>query len=266
MDLHENHSHGLKIDMRVPLIVLMSRALQPGAGRAFYEHMKSCLVLFLASAMTVMVNLAAPGAELPVKISVLDSSVLCVRASRVPEDVPDQIRAAAVPGHLSGTVLDLRFAEDAATNAADYFAGRKSPLVILVNGQTRGAAALLASELRVSASAVLIGNTNSPADLAPDIVVSVGPEDEKKFQENPFFKSGVAPPPASVANTNSNLLAYIDHTSEADLVRKRIKDGEQDGEISTPRAEPPGPVIRDPALARAVDLLKALAALHPARG
>jgi hypothetical protein len=62
------------------------------------------------------------------------------------------------------------------------------------------------------------------------------------------------------------LLGFVDHTSEADLVRKRIKDGESDGAIATPRAEPPQPVIRDPALARAVDLVKALAALHPARG
>ena len=46
----------------------------------------------------------------------------------------------------------------------------------------------------------------------------------------------------------------------------RVKDGDDDGSVSTPRADPPQPVIRDPALARAMDLLKALAALHPARG
>jgi hypothetical protein len=242
--------------------------LQSAPRRAFYGHMKSCFVTFLAAVMAMTVNLAAPGGEMPMQISVLDSSVLCVRASHMPDDVTAQIQAAAVPGHLAGTVLDLRFAEGAATNAADYFAGRKSPLVILVNAQTRGGAATLASQLRESASAMLIGNTNSPAELVPDLVVAVGLEDEKKYQENPFFNTAAAltPPPPSAGNTNSNLLAYIDHTSEADLVRKRIKDGEQDGELSTPRAEPPGPVIRDPALARAVDLLKALAALHPARG
>ena len=67
-------------------------------------------------------------------------------------------------------------------------------------------------------------------------------------------------------SATNELLAFVDHTSEADLVRKRIKDGEDDGEATQPRVEPPQPVIRDPALARAVDLLKALAALHPARG
>ena len=94
--------------------------------------------------------------------------------------------------------------------------------------------------------------------------MAVGLDDEKKFQDNPFF-SVVTAPTGNLSATN-DLLAFIDHTSEADLVRKRIKDGEGDGEISTPRAEPPQPVIRDPALARAVDLLQALAALHPARG
>jgi hypothetical protein len=57
----------------------------------------------------------------------------------------------------------------------------------------------------------------------------------------------------------------VDHTSEAELVRKRVKDGDET-DAASPRAEPPQPVVRDPALARAIDLLKALAALHPARG
>ena len=211
----------------------------------------------------VMAGLAADAAESAMNVSVLDNAVLCVRASRVPENVKEQIRAATVPSHLSGTVLDLRFSDDAATNAADYFIHRKSPLVILVNSQTRGAAASLATELRNSASAVLIGSTNLSEGLSPDIVVAETTEDEKKFQDDPFFKAA-AGPMSGVSGTN--LLAFVDHTSEADLVRKRIKDGEEDGDASTPRAEPPQPVVRDPALARAIDLLKALAVLHSARG
>jgi len=206
---------------------------------------------------------AAVTAE-PVRISVLDSAVLCVRASSVPENVTDQIRAATLPKSLAGTVLDLRFADGAATNAADYFLHRKTPLIILVNSQTRGAALALAARLHTSGPALLIGNTNSPEELLPDIIVPVGLDDEKKFQDDPFFKA-VAIQGINLTPTN-DLLAFVDHTSEADLVRKRIKDGESDGASSTPRAEPPQPVIRDPALARAVDLLKALAALHPARG
>jgi hypothetical protein len=222
--------------------------------------MKKCVILFFAA----WAAWAATAAEPPITVSVLDNTFLCVRASRVPENVPDQIQAATVSKHLEGTVLDLRFADDAATNAADYFIHRKSPLVILVNSQTRGAAAVLATQLRASAFAVLIGSTNSPQNLVPDIVVAVNANDEKRFQDDPFFKSVAAAPFDGVSATN--LLAFVDHTSEADLVRKRIKDGDEDGEASTPRAEPPQPVIRDPALARAIDLLKALAVLHPARG
>jgi hypothetical protein len=177
--------------------------------------------------------------------------------------VPDQIRTITVPRNLAGTVLDLRFADGAATNAADYFIRGKSPLVILVNSQTSGTAAQLATDLRNSASAILIGSTNSPKNLAPDILVAVSPEQEKKFQDNPFL-AGLTNPFGSASPTN--LLGFVEHTSEAELVRKRIKDGEDDGDVASPRAEPSTPVVRDPALARAMDLLKALAALHPARG
>jgi hypothetical protein len=219
--------------------------------------MKKYVLLFLSLA------LAAGAAEPLLKISVLDNVVLCVRASRVPDNVTEQVRAAAVPGNLSGTILDLRFADGAGTNAADYFVQHKSPLVILVNSQTRGAAAALATQLRASAAAVLIGSTNASKILSPDIVVAVSAEDEKKFQDDPFARTTAGP--ASLLATN-NLMAFVDHTSEADLVRKRIKDGDDDGDVSSPRPAPPQPVIRDPALARAMDLLKALAVLHPARG
>lgn len=214
--------------------------------------------------MALAAALACGAGEPPVKISVLDNAVLCVRASQLPGTVADAIRAAGVPGHLAGMVLDLRFADGAATNAADYFIRKRMPLVVLVNGLTRGPALAVAAQLRADAAAVLIGSTNSPASLTPDITVAVGAEEEKKFQEDPFLKAAAAPP-AEMSATNE-LLAFVDHTSEADLVRKRIKDGEDDGQATQPRVEPPQPVIRDPALARAVDLLKALAALHPARG
>jgi hypothetical protein len=222
--------------------------------------MKQGLILLMA----VAAALACGAGEPPMKISVLDNAVLCVRASQLPGTVADAIRAAGVPGHLAGMVLDLRFADGAATNAADYFIRKRMPLVVLVNSLTRGPALALAAQLRADAAAVLIGSTNSPASLTPDIVVAVGAEEEKKFQEDPFLKAAAAPP-TEMSATNE-LLAFVDHTSEADLVRKRIKDGEDDGEVTQPRVEPPQPVIRDPALARAVDLLKALAALHPARG
>lgn len=222
--------------------------------------MKQFLVCWFVTLLAVC---TAGAADPSVKVSVLDNAVLCVRASRLPENVTEQIRAVTPPSHPAGTVLDLRFADDAATNAADYFIHRKLPLVILVNGETRGAAVELARQLRVSAAAVLIGSTNVPAGLAPDLQVAVTAEQEKAFQENPYLQPASG---AEVTLSATNLMAFVDHTSEADLVRKRVKDGEDEGGVSTPRVAPPEPVVRDPALARALDLLKALAALHPARG
>lgn len=144
--------------------------------------MKQGLILLMA----VAAALACGAGEPPMKISVLDNAVLCVRASQLPGTVADAIRAAGVPGHLAGMVLDLRFADGAATNAADYFIRKRMPLVVLVNSLTRGPALALAAQLRADAAAVLIGSTNSPASLTPDIVVAVGAEEEKNSRRIPF--------------------------------------------------------------------------------
>lgn len=213
------------------------------------------------ASLAVLLALAA-AAEPPVRVSVLENAILCVRASRVPGNVTDDIRAASVPKSLSGTILDLRFSDDAATNAADYFLSQRSPLVILVNRQTFGPAAALVRQLRVSADAIVIGSGNCD-DFSPDIVVNVNLDEERKFQEDPFLQPALG---ATNSLSNTNLIGFVDHTSEAELVRKRIKDGDDDGSSLAPRAEPPQPIVRDPALARGMDILKALAVLHPARG
>jgi hypothetical protein len=220
--------------------------------------MKTCALVLLATVVTAWT------AETPLKISLLGNDILCVRASRLPEHFAEQLRAASPTNRLAGTVLDLRFADGAASDAADCFNRTKSPLVILVNSQTRGTAAALATQLRASASAIVIGSTNSPGEIAPDIAVAASVDDEKRFQDNPYATADTRR--AALFSGTNSLLTFVDHTSEAELVRKRIKDGDEDGEPATPRAAPPLPVIADPALARAVDLLKALAVLHQPRG
>ena len=67
------------------------------------------------------------------------------------------------------------------------------------------------------------GETVSPDRLT--IVVPVGPEDERAFMKNPYAMP--VRTTNSPASTN-NLLPLVDHTSEADLVRARIKDGDED--------------------------------------
>ena len=206
---------------------------------------------------------------------VLDGSVLRYRVSTVTDNLTAQLAAAQPAGTnaIAGIVLDLRFAggSDAVPAAAKtYFSTNKTSLVILVNGQTSGSATALAAQLREAGLGLVIGSPN--AAPAPDIAVTVATETEKRFQADPYLVvsnnltiSRLETNLVSGVTTTNDWMAYVDHTSEADLVRKRVKDGEDASDpAATPRTPPP-PVIHDPALLRAVDLLKALASLHPPR-
>jgi len=183
----------------------------------------------------------------------------------VTDNFLDQFRDATTT-NFSSVILDLRFTDGntaTAKTATSVFSPGKFPLVILVNRQTRGAAGQLAAQLQAAGTGIVIGGTNGT--ILPDITLSVNPAQEKAFQDNPYF-TATTNQTGTLSGTNA-LLSLVDHMSEAELVSKRIKDGE--GEYNpapASRAKPIAPIIRDPALARAVDLLKAVAALHPARG
>jgi hypothetical protein len=223
--------------------------------------MKQCAILFLVISCVV-----ASGRAADTEVSVLETNVLRVRVNQLTENFADQLRAATPTNAVIGSILDLRATagdNDVTTLAAASFSTSKLPLVILVDRATGGAAAALARHLRAAGTGLVIGETNGK--ISPDITVAVRAADEKIFLQNPYAQT--ATNPVAALSLTNDLLPYVDHTSEADLVRKRIKDGEDDSDATnTPRAEPAQPVIRDPVLARAVDLLKALAILHPAGG
>ena len=202
----------------------------------------------------------------PVSASVLENNVLRLRIQHLTDNFAAEYLAVQPTNQPSGIILDLRSADgekNAAPSAGDFFAAKKLPLVILVNGQTYGAAAALAADLRLAGDGLLVGSTNFTGPARPDIAVTVAGADEIKFLNDPFFNP--APAKTVSLSATNEFFPFVDHTSEADLVRKRVKDGDDD-DTATPRLEPSQPVIRDPALARALDLFKALAALHPARG
>lgn len=207
---------------------------------------------------------AALGAGQPFQVSLLENDILQVRAGDVGKDFTSELTSSAPTNKITGTVLDLRFAYGDQAAGADYFNGQKTPLVVLVNGETRGAAVTLAKELRSAHKAILIGSTNPPGAITPDIIVNVDPKAECTYQKNPYAvpaTNGNAP-----AVATNNFLPFIDHTSEADLVRQRLKDGEDLDAPLPPAPQPQPQVIQDPELARAVDLLKALAVLNVSRG
>jgi hypothetical protein len=201
--------------------------------------------------------------------ALLENEVAYLRVGHVEKNLPEEIRSAqsalATTNKIAGTVLDLRFADggdaDSEKAAAKLFAPKKSPLAILVNDKTRGVAADLAGELRDAHDGLIFG---SSTELKPDIAVAVKIEDETGFLENPY--GTLAQAGTNSAAPTNDLASMIDHTSEADLVREKIKDGDEDEDAAPPRpAEPQKPFIRDPVLARAVDLIEGLAVVRQSR-
>jgi hypothetical protein len=156
------------------------------------------------------------------------------------------------------------------------------PLAILVNSETRGAAEVLAAVLRATRSAVIIGAPTAgevsvfrsfplsngerlrvaaaPVTVAdegqplsggqvPDILVSLSAAEEREHLADPFK------PPTGARRNAGN----IPRLTEADLVR--IHREGLDPMLVRPRrpARTSGPAVTDPALVRALDLLKGLA-------
>ncbi|HLX95736.1 MAG TPA: S41 family peptidase [Verrucomicrobiae bacterium] len=266
----------------------------------------------------------SPGPVEPLKSAVLESNVAYLRVGEVGNGLADKMDAAyhalAATNQVTGVALDLRFADGndyaAAIAVADLFTAKKTtlldwgkeveespsarelipgPLVVLVNGETGGAAEALAAALREADAGLIIGNPTAGlamttrdfplkngeqlriamnpvklgsgvaiAHVLPDIAVAVSPDDERAYLKNPYATLTQNDAPATIAT--NDFLPFVDHTSEADLVQQKLKDGD-DEEASVPvhSKSQPKPVIQDPVLARAVDLIKGLAIVHESR-
>jgi len=191
---------------------------------------------------------------------------------------------------------DSAFEATSKTNAFDR------PVAVLVNGETKGAAEALAAVLSEAEVALLLGSATAgqaslfrefplsngqrlriastpvrvgddhevpPTGIKPDIAVTVRPEDERLLLEDPYrvlSRAGSSSRRASttVAAGSTNRPARI---TEADLVRMRREGLNPDDTPSAPARAvvPETPVVTDPALARALDLLKGLAVLRARR-
>jgi C-terminal processing protease CtpA/Prc len=171
------------------------------------------------------------------------------------------------------------------------------PLAVLVNGKTCGAAEALAAMLREANAGLIIGNptaglamttrdfrlkngerlriATNPVELgngavvsraSPDIAVTVSLDGERAYLKNPY--ATLAQNDQAAAIGTNDFRTFVDHTSEADLVRQKLQDGEDKGAIvpvPVRNRSPPKPVIQDPVLARALDLIKGLAIVHESR-
>ena len=145
-----------------------------------------------------------------------------------------------------------------ATTAGEATIGEDFPLK---NGQY----------LRIASAAVKLGNGESLSanGVKPDIQVPVRPEDEKIYFEDPFRELpssasliaafGGTPAPGNGTNRTSRTT----RTTEADLIRERKERPGMDLEYATPEtdANDEKPMIHDPVLGRALDLIKAISVL-----
>lgn len=181
----------------------------------------------------------------------------------------------------------------------------KLPVAVLVNRRTSGAAEALAAVLRERGIALILGGATagnamimeefalkngqrlrvatsqvkladgtalSGEGVKPDIQVSTSLSDERAYLDDPYARLAktVSAVTTGVAATNqiggSNPPSRRPRPTEADLVRARREGVDLDVESAFVRdTEPEKPVIRDPALARAVDLIKGLAVIRQSR-
>jgi len=154
---------------------------------------------------------------------------------------------------------------------------RDTGVALILGGTTRGAAMTTqdfqlknGQQLRIATAPVKIGNGETLSQgVRPDIEVKISPELERAFLEDPYVvttKTNLASAPVSSILPGTTNRPPRRRPNEADLVRARRDGFSLDGEFPVGQdAEPEKPVLRDPTLARAVDLLKGLAVVRRAR-
>jgi len=156
---------------------------------------------------------------------------------------------------------------------------RETGVALLLGGRTAGQA-MVAQEfplkngqrLRIATASIQVGEHTllSAQGVKPDIPVEVSAADERAYFADAYHElpqtNGLAGI-SGAGNEESTNSVRRPRFNEAELVRER-----REGFISlydpaaTPiEAEPDKPVVRDPALARAIDVLKGLAVVRSSR-
>ncbi|HEX3989510.1 MAG TPA: S41 family peptidase, partial [Verrucomicrobiae bacterium] len=172
------------------------------------------------------------------------------------------------------------------------------PVAILINSQTAGAAEALGAALREAGAGLILGSVSSGQasvfkeiplsngdklrvavaavivgdgklltnGVAPDIAIDSSLQDEKAYLQDPY--KNLHPEFAQAGNGRNVSVSPRPRFNEAELVRehKAGLDTEEETDDAGPvPAEPTAPVVADPTLSRALDLLKSLAVVEPSR-
>ena len=156
---------------------------------------------------------------------------------------------------------------------------RETGTGLILGGKTAGGAMVgqefplkNGQKVRIATSPVKLGDGSalSAQGLTPDIEVTVSAEDERAYRDDAYARlprTNATSVLAASAGEGTNRPTRRPRISEADLVRER-REGTNlntDDFTAARDREPEKPLIRDPALARAVDLLKGLALVRRAR-
>ena len=171
------------------------------------------------------------------------------------------------------------------------------PLVVLVNHETTAAAETLAAILRKANAAMIIGGATpgqagvfmeyplkngqrlrlasgmvrlgdgtalTGAGLKPDVSVEVKSDEERAYLADPFTDLAPLAPPKAGAGA---VAAARRRMNEAELVRRQREgqNTEEDDFAGPGGGDKNRQIMRDPALARAVDILKGIVLLKAAR-
>ncbi len=160
------------------------------------------------------------------------------------------------------------------TGAAEALAAvlRDNNTGLIIGSQTPGAASVYkdfplsnGSKLRVAVADVAFGDGKTlPQGVAPDIAINASAADEKAYMQNPF----AALHQATTGRSGRGIAATEEpRLNEVSLIR-RHKNGDDTAAPDmrdAPDVPDPAPTVADPALARALDLLKGLAVVQPNR-
>jgi C-terminal processing protease CtpA/Prc len=168
------------------------------------------------------------------------------------------------------------------SGAAEAFAAvlRQAGTSLILGGKTAGQA-MIAQEyplkngqrLRIASGPVRLGDGSvlSSTGLKPDISVEVSPMAEQSYfadafrellKTNSLLAANAQAATNSPAGTNR---ARRPRFNEAELVRERKLGAVLDNDLENLSAEPEKPIVQDPVLARALDLLKGLNLVRQSR-
>jgi hypothetical protein len=149
---------------------------------------------------------------------------------------------------------------------------RDNDVGLILGSQTAGEASIFkefplrdGSKLRVAVAPVGFGAGKTLAHgVTPDIAINASLEDERAYLQDPFKELHPQPNPRTDA---ARAIAEEPRMNEVELIREH-REGDAPDQIparNTPDVAEAPPVVADPALARALDLVIGLAVVQPNR-